>query len=174
MRLHWLNSQLSVTFADYHTLSRVQSLHFTLRNSPRTYSANSLLKTATKQLTRRTGPYNWLLKTDCLDISVPLIDPQSYEWHCCLLPGHCVYRRCLGNEYAVLWRHRVLLCSSARCSAARHGTEQTPLPLLRRSVYSVARRLAVGYLATLCCVIQQRVDMSHYIKTCVGHGSRAV
>jgi hypothetical protein len=28
-----------------------------------------------------------LLKIDCLDISVPLINPQSYERHCWLLPG---------------------------------------------------------------------------------------
>jgi hypothetical protein len=46
---------------------------------------------------------------------------------------------------------------------ARHGTEQTPLPLLRRSVYSVAKRLTVGYLATHCCVIQQWVDMSQHL-----------
>jgi hypothetical protein len=30
MPLHWLTSQLSVTFTDYHTLSRTQSLCFTL------------------------------------------------------------------------------------------------------------------------------------------------
>jgi hypothetical protein len=41
---------------------------------------------------------NWLLKTDCLDISVPLINPQSYKRHCsnepgdsCVASGHCVY-----------------------------------------------------------------------------------
>jgi hypothetical protein len=70
-----------------------------------------------------------LLKTDCLDISVPLINSQSYEpgesW---VASGHCVYRRCLGNERAAAWRHRGLLCSSARCGSAGHGTEQKPLP----------------------------------------------
>jgi hypothetical protein len=35
MRLHWLTSQLSVTSTGYHTMSRTQSLHFTLRNSRR-------------------------------------------------------------------------------------------------------------------------------------------
>jgi hypothetical protein len=53
--LHWLTSQLSITISNYHTLSHTQSLQFTLRVdcdiffvklSPRTYSANSLLKTA--------------------------------------------------------------------------------------------------------------------------------
>jgi hypothetical protein len=58
-------------------------------------------------------------------------------------------RRCLGNERAAVWRHR-------GCA------EKTPPPLLPRSAYSVARRLAVGYLATLRCVIQQSVDMSQY------------
>jgi hypothetical protein len=55
-----------------------------------------------------------------------------------------------------------LLCSSALRGSARHGTEQTPLPLLR-SVYSVARILAADYLAALCCVIQRWVDMSQYL-----------
>jgi hypothetical protein len=73
----------------------------------------------------------------------------------------CLQRSCLGNERVAVWRHRSLLCSNARCGSAGHGTEKTPLPLLC-SVYSVARRLAVGYLATLCCVIQQWVDMSQY------------
>jgi hypothetical protein len=52
--LHWLTSQLSITISNYHTLSHTQSLQFTLRAdcdtffvklSPRSYSANSLLKT---------------------------------------------------------------------------------------------------------------------------------
>jgi hypothetical protein len=52
MRLQWLTSQLLVTFTDYHTLSRTQSLHFTLRNSrreltPRIQLLRILLKTAT-------------------------------------------------------------------------------------------------------------------------------
>jgi hypothetical protein len=51
---------------------------------------------------------------------------------------------------------------AVRLGTARHGTEKTPLPLLLRSVYSLASCLPVGYLATLCCVIQQWVDMSQY------------
>jgi hypothetical protein len=94
--LHSLQSYTSVTAITYYTLTLVdfsainyflklsQTLHLhTSKLPPQTYSANSLLKTATSQLTRRTAPY----KTDCLDISVPLINPQSYERHCCLLPG---------------------------------------------------------------------------------------
>jgi hypothetical protein len=62
---------------------------------------------------------------------------------------------------------------SGRDGTARHGTEQTPLPPPPRSAYSVASCLAVGYLATLCCVIQRWDDMSQYyiilivINTCV-------
>jgi hypothetical protein len=52
---------------------------------------------------------------------------------------------------------------SASC-VATHGAEKTPLPLLLRSVYSVASCLPVGYLATLCCVIEQWVDMSQYYR----------
>jgi hypothetical protein len=52
---------------------------------------------------------------------------------------------------------------AARLDSARLGTEKTPLSLLLRGVYSVARRLAVGYLTTLSCVIQQWVDMSQYV-----------
>jgi hypothetical protein len=43
---------------------------------------------------------------------------------------------------------------------AQHGEDSALL--LLRSVFSVARRLALGYLAKLCCVIQQRVDLSQY------------
>jgi hypothetical protein len=104
------------------------------------------------------------LSFDCLDISVPLINPQSYEpGESCVASGHCVYRHYLGNEHAAMWHHRSLLCSSAQCGSARHGTEQTPLPPPPHSVYSVARRLADRYLAALCCVIQRWVDMSEYI-----------
>jgi hypothetical protein len=56
---------------------------------------------------------------------------------------------------------------AVRFGWARHGTEKTPLPLLLSSVYSVARRLEIGYLATLCCVIQQWVDMSQYISVLI-------
>jgi hypothetical protein len=142
MRLHWLSSQLSVTFTDYHTLSRTQSLHFTLRAdcdiffvklSPRSDSAaNSpkrlVSKTATQQLTRRT-PLQ-LTSKDCLDISVPLINPRSYERHCCLLPGHCLP--------ALPWKRaccRVAALGAVLLGTARHGTEQTPLPPPPRSAY---------------------------------------
>jgi hypothetical protein len=45
--LHWLTSQLSITVSNYHTLSRTQSLHFTLRTSRRdlTPRFNSFLNT---------------------------------------------------------------------------------------------------------------------------------
>jgi hypothetical protein len=69
--------------------------------------------------------------------------------------------RCLGNAAV----QRDSARPGLQPPAARNGTEQTPLPLLLRSVYSVTRRLAVGYLATLCCVIQQWVDMSQYVHT---------
>jgi hypothetical protein len=54
------------------------------------------------------------------------------------------------------------LASSGPVVVATHGAEKKPLPLLLRSVYSVASCLPVGYLATLCGVIQQWVDMSQY------------
>jgi hypothetical protein len=66
--------------------------------------------------------------------------------------------RCVGNERDAVWRHRGLLCNNAQCCSARDGTARRrhclPPP---RSAYSVARRLAVGYLATLGCVIQEWV-----------------
>jgi hypothetical protein len=87
-------------------LSHTLHLH-TLKLSPRSYSANSLLKTLlencslqtpTYKLTRRTAPYKLFLTTNCLDISVPLINSQSYKCHCsseqgesCVASGHCVY-----------------------------------------------------------------------------------
>jgi hypothetical protein len=73
-------------------------------------------------------------------------------------------RRCLGNERDAVWSLRGLMCNNARCGSARDGTARRrhclPPP---GSAYSVAWRLAVGYLATLGCVIQQWVDMSQYI-----------
>jgi hypothetical protein len=68
--------------------------------------------------------------------------------------------RCLGNVAV----QRDSARPGLQPPAARNGTEQTPLPLLLRNVYSVAGRLAVGYLATLCCAIQHWVDMSQYFK----------
>jgi hypothetical protein len=124
--------------------------------------------------TSLTHSWKRLLKTDCLDISVPLINPQLYKCHCsneqgesCAASGHCVYtalpqkqaccrvtssRPVAQEPYSnvVSWRHRC-------CE------EKTPPPLLPRSSYSVARRLAVGYLATLCCATQRWVDMSQYV-----------
>jgi hypothetical protein len=100
--LHSLQSYTFVTTITYYTftladfsainyclkLSHTLHLH-TLKLSPRSYSANSLLKTPLE---------NWLLKTDCFDVSVPLINSQSYKCHCsnkqgesCVASGHCVY-----------------------------------------------------------------------------------
>jgi hypothetical protein len=81
MRLHWLTSQLSVTFRDYHTLSHTQSLQFTLRAdcdiffvklSPRSYSANSLLKTPFENSFAELLFKNWLC------IAAGLQDISSY------------------------------------------------------------------------------------------------
>jgi hypothetical protein len=161
-RLHWLISQLSITFSNYHRL-----YIFTLRNSrreltPWIHFLRLLLNNWLVGLLLK----NSLLKTDCLDISVPLINPQSYKCHCskeqsesCVASSHCVYkalprkRECcrvtssrpvaqVPYSNAVAWRHRGCM-------------EKTPPPLLPRSAYSVARRLAVGYLATLCCATQR-------------------
>jgi hypothetical protein len=87
---------------------------------------------------------------------------QRARWELCCVRSLCLHRRCLGIERDAVWRHRGLLCSNAWCGSARNGTEKTPLPLLLRSVYSVASCLPVSYLANLCCVIQQWVDMSQY------------
>jgi hypothetical protein len=64
---------------------------------------------------------------------------------------HRVYKRCLGNERAAVWRHRG--CSQETYSNAvawRHRgfAEKTPPPL---TAAQRARRLAEGYLAALCC-----------------------
>jgi hypothetical protein len=59
----------------------------------------------------------------------------------------CVRSLCLHGvilEVSVLPCDVIAACSSP--PVARDDTERTPLPLLRHSVYSVARRLADGYL----------------------------
>jgi hypothetical protein len=53
-RLHWLTSQISITISNYHRFNI-----FTLRLSPRTDSANSLLKTPLE---------NWLLNNSLVEL----------------------------------------------------------------------------------------------------------
>jgi hypothetical protein len=69
------------------------------------------------------------------------------------------------NKRCEVSLHRGLLSSNERCGSARDGTArhgEDSVPLLLSSVYSVVRLSAVGYLATLFCLIQQRVDLSQY------------
>jgi hypothetical protein len=136
-----------------HTPSHTQSLQFTPRAdcdnlvklSSRTDSANSLLKNWTKTANRfaniarnsarKTEPVNTVasdyVMSWCLATSSQRV----------LLRRHRVYN-CVALEMLVVPCDVIAtLCSNARCGSVRDGTEKTPLPLLLRSVYSVARCL---------------------------------
>jgi hypothetical protein len=141
---NWLTSQLAITISNYHTFCI-----FTLPVS-----------VSYRDLTRRTAAYYSLVELTSKDWLLrhfsSSYNPQSYKCHCsseqgesCVVSGHCVYmalprkRACcrvtssqpVAQEpysNSVAWRHR-------GCA------EKTPPPLLPRSAYSVARRLAVGY-----------------------------
>jgi hypothetical protein len=154
MRLHWLTSQLSVTVTDYHTLSRTQSLHFTLRTSRRDLTPrihcflNTDFFTVTPGTELRAALVELLSKTNFLDAPIPLIKPSIVR--ASLLPGRGVYvpyrsnsqvtavlrhrvsRPYLGNERAAVWRHHG--CSQetyANGVAWRHRgcAEKTPPPI---------------------------------------------
>jgi hypothetical protein len=152
-RLHNYNSytpifhSLIVSITHIHT-SNKHSFH-TLRNCflPRTYCLALTLKNWTKPANR----FAYIARTR---------ETKNRASQLCYVRSPCLQRRYLGNERGAVWRHRGVLCSNH--GAVRNGTEKTPLSLLLRSVYSVASCLPVGYLATLCCVIQHWVNMSQY------------
>jgi hypothetical protein len=116
VRFHWLTSQLSVTFTDYDTLP---------------------VSVSYRDLTRRTAPYKFFPRTNCLDISVLLINLQSYEQHCCLLRQV----RLAAARWAVL-RHSVyssvtVETSALPCDVIAAARRRLRLPSSPRSVYSV-------------------------------------
>jgi hypothetical protein len=155
--LHSLKSYTFATTITYYTLTLAdfsainyflklsQTLHLhTSKLSPRSYSANSLLKTATYQLPRRAAPY----KTDFLDIPVPLIKSsivQADNAACFVLRNRRTRRKHVtwfSPTPGAVWRHRGMF-------------RRNRIPTLLRDVIASARKscLPVGYLATLCCVI---------------------
>jgi hypothetical protein len=90
---------------------------------------------------------------------------------CCVTRGNAKVTRYSPTPVAgwhhcgMLRRNRIPMLLHdviASSCVAMHGAEKTPLSLLLRSMYSVASCLPVGYVATLCCVIQRWVDMSQY------------
>jgi hypothetical protein len=141
-------------------LSHTQRLQFTLRAdcdifiklSPRTDSANSLLK------------------TDFLDIPVPLIKPSVVQ--ASLLPGRGIYHPYRSNElgegkFVETRRSRdipLLLVPCDVIAACCVGTVfqyccVTSSRLRGNLVYRLVLR---NGLRNLCCVTQQWVDMSQY------------
>jgi hypothetical protein len=160
--LHWLISQLSITIPNYHRL-----YIFTLQNSrreltPRIHFLRLLLNNSLVGLLFTNSPktanrFAYIARTS---------ETKNEASQRCCVRSPCLKRRCLERERAAVWRHRGRAqepYSNAVAWRHRGCAEKTRPPLLPRSAYSVARRLAVSYLATLCCAIQQRVDMSQYI-----------
>jgi hypothetical protein len=118
---HLLHSY-TFTLADFspinYCLKLSHTLHLhTLKLSPRSYSANSLLKNPLE---------NWLLKTDSRTANRFAYIARTSETKngasqlCCVVTVFT--RRCLGNERDAVWRHRGLLCSNAQCGSAQDGT----------------------------------------------------
>jgi hypothetical protein len=156
--LHWLTSQLSITVSNYHRL-----YIFTLRNcrrelTPRIHFLGLLIN-------------NWLvglLLTNCL------LHSHSGNW---TKPA---------NSFAYIaklcWRYpstdrtghsTVLLCRVPRSCWSLTGWRLVSRQPRKHTWHSLTPEvwhiaaawnscLPVGYLATLRCVIQQRVDMSQY------------
>jgi hypothetical protein len=93
--------------------------------------------------------------------------------HSTVASSPCLQRRCLGNERGAVRlgsvRHGVNTASPTPGAVWRHRgmLRRNRFPILLRDViaFTTARKscLPVGYLATLCCVTQQWVDMSQYV-----------
>jgi hypothetical protein len=190
----------TLSLADFsainYCLKLSQTLHLhTSKLSPETYSANSLLQTATWQLLHshsgncflRAALVELLPKTNCLDISILLINPQSYERRelCCVtvftaaLPRkraccrvtssrlraeNLDYRQVPSNSVAS--SNKGLTCAVAW--RHRGCAEKTPTPLTAaQRVFG--RELFSGQLPSNaplrnpCRATQQLVDMSQYI-----------
>jgi hypothetical protein len=110
MPFHWLTSQLSVTFTDYHTLP---------------------VSVSVRDLTRMTAPYKLFPRTKCVELFSSAYKPSIVLAARAVL-RHRVYRCYPGNERAAVWRHRG--CSqetSSKAVAWRHRccAEKTPNPL---------------------------------------------
>jgi hypothetical protein len=167
-----LHSLQSYTFVDYNHLLHSYTgwlLSYRLLSQIITHFASSHFPCLSPIETSLVG---LLLKTDCLDISVPLINLQSYEpGESCVASGHCVYRRCLGNERAAVWRHRGLLCGRARCRSARHGTARhganTASPTAAQRVFG--RELFTGRcLETSCATNNGLICHNIFLRWCAG------
>jgi hypothetical protein len=141
----------AITFTDYHRL-----YIFTLRNSrrdlaPRSHLLRLLLKTATNWLVELLLK-NWAKTANRFAYIARTSETKNGASQICCVRSPHLQRRCLGSESAAVWCHRGLL-------------RRNRIPMLLRDVIVSARKscLPVGYLATLCCVIQQWVAMSQYV-----------
>jgi hypothetical protein len=157
MRFHWLTSQLSVTFTDYHTLP---------------------VSVSYRDLTRRTAPYKLFPRTNCVELFSsaykPSIVPAALlpvARSVSELPGrwavlrHRVYRNHLGNERAAVWRHRggsQETYSNAVAWRYRCCAEKTH-PLTAAQRVFCRELFSERCLAALCCAAQHLADMSQYI-----------
>jgi hypothetical protein len=176
-RLHWLTSQLSL-------LSRIithsTSSHFPCLSPIETSLVELLINNWLVGLLLK----NWLLRHSSSSYITLNRTSVTVAWKGCLWSvseqqrarwGLCYVTR--GNTKVTWYSPTPVPCDViaaccvgtriVRFGSARHGTEKTPLPLLLRNVYSVARCLPVGYLETLCCVTQQWVDMWHYFSALI-------
>jgi hypothetical protein len=138
--LHSLQSYTFVTTTTYYTLTLThfsainyclklsQTLHLhTSKLSPRTYSANSLLKTAPYKLFLTTPLANCYLQAETKPVNrfayIARTSETKKRSQSTLLRQVTVFtRRYLGSERAAVWRHRGMLRRSARCGSALYGT----------------------------------------------------
>jgi hypothetical protein len=92
-------------------------------------------------LTRRTAPYKLFPRTNCLDISVPLINPQSYYRHCCLLPGPFHSCQPGGLCYVTVFTGVALETSVLPCDVIVAASGIFIQTLLRDVIAAAQRRL---------------------------------
>jgi hypothetical protein len=119
--LHWLTSQLSITFSNYHRL-----YISTLRNSRRGLTPRiHFLRLLLNNLLVGLFLTNWLLRhfsSSYITLNRTSVTAATSQVRA-VLPQVTVFTtRCLGNEHDAVWRHRGRLCNNARCSSAQHGT----------------------------------------------------
>jgi hypothetical protein len=142
----------TLTLADFSAINYCLKLSHTLhlrtsKLSPRSYSANSLLRTRLE---------NWLLKTELKLLTALLIQPSCVsDILATVILAAQQYCYVTSPTPVAVWQ-------DGGSSPGNHvNTRDIPL-LLKCDIIAAAKNccLPIGYLTTFRCVIQQRVDMS--------------
>jgi hypothetical protein len=92
------------SYSLHNTLQIKPSIH-TAKLSPRTYSANSLLRPPSWESSKPANRFAYVTRTS---------EMKNGASQFCCVRSPCLQRSCLGNERGAVWRHRGLLCSNAR------------------------------------------------------------